>query len=132
MGDSMVHKSMKTILILIGIYLLYIVIFCVVIPFFYKPKENPSWKPTVNLSQLKKTGVSSDKVVLLQDRQDSGLARLQLIKNAKKSIDISTYAIQKGTYTDLFFASLFEAADRGVRVSIVIDGIVNQFNKGNP
>ncbi|MEM5590781.1 phospholipase D-like domain-containing protein [Niallia circulans] len=73
--------------------------------------------------------MSSDKVVLLQDREDSGLARLQLIKNAKKSIDLSTYAIQKGTYSDLFFASLFEAADRGVKVRILLDGMVNQFNK---
>lgn len=125
----MIHKSINIILVLVGCYLLYLIVFCVIVPYFYKPKENSSWNPAVNLSQNEENVVSSDKVVLLQDREDSGLARLQLIKNAKKSIDLSTYAIQKGTYSDLFFASLFEAADRGVKVRILLDGMVNQFNK---
>lgn len=125
----MIGNSLKTIMVLAGVYLLYIVISCVIVPYFYDPKSDPFWKPTTKLNQNDKKVVSPDKVVLLQDREDSGLARLQLIKNAKESIDISTYAIHKGPYANLFFGCLFDAANRGVKVRILLDGIVNQFNK---
>ncbi|WP_284561517.1 phospholipase D-like domain-containing protein [Bacillus sp. T2.9-1] len=129
MGDNMIGHSLKTIMVFVGVYLLYIVISCVVVPYFYHPKADPFWKPATKLNQNDKKVVSPDKVVLLQDREDSGLARLQLIKNAKKSVDISTYAIHKGPYADLFFGCLFDAANRGVKVRLLLDGIVNQFNK---
>lgn len=125
----MIGNSLKTIMVLAGVYLLYIVISCVVVPYFYDPKADPLWKPTIKLNQNDKKVLSPDKVVLLQDREDSGLARLQLIKNAKESVDISTYAIHKGPYADLFFGCLFDAANRGVKVRLLLDGIVNQFNK---
>ncbi|MER2059267.1 MAG: phosphatidylserine/phosphatidylglycerophosphate/cardiolipin synthase family protein, partial [Niallia sp.] len=107
----MIGNSLKTITVLAGVYLLYIVISCVIVPYFYDPKSDPFWKPTTKLNQNDKKVVSPDKVVLLQDREDSGLARLQLIKNAKESIDISTYAIHKGPYANLFFGCLFDAAN---------------------
>ncbi len=125
----MIMNSLKTILVLGGIYLLYIVISCVIVPYFYEPKEVPSWRPASYFNQNKKRGMSPDKVVLLQDREESGLARLQLIKNAKESVDISTYAIHKGTYSDLLFGCIFEAANHGVKVRILLDGVVSQFNK---
>ena len=125
----MIGKSLKIILVLAGVYLLYIVVSCVIVPSFHEPKADSSWKPKIDLNQNDIKGVSPDKVVLLQDREDSGLARLQLIKNAKESVDISTYAIHKGPYADLLFGCIFDAANRGVKVRILLDGIVNKFNQ---
>lgn len=53
------------------------------------------------------------------------MARIQIIENAKESLNISYFSIEKGESPDLFFGALLEAADRGVQVNIILDGIFN-------
>lgn len=57
-------------------------------------------------------------------RSESGAARVQLIKQANESIDIAYHTLSEGTYSDYFFKTLIEAADRGVKVRIIWDGLI--------
>ncbi|WP_426250204.1 phospholipase D-like domain-containing protein [Paenibacillus pabuli] len=68
-------------------------------------------------------GSTTDRVLLLEDGFQSGQVRIQTIREAKTSIDVSYYSIQKGKTSELFFAALFNAADRGVHIRIILDGI---------
>jgi len=59
----------------------------------------------------------SDAVRMLDDPTEAGAARVDIIQQAQKTIDVEYYAIQEGKSADLFLGLLFEAADRGVRVT---------------
>lgn len=67
--------------------------------------------------------ISSDSIVLLEERDDAWVSRINLIENAKESLDIAYYTIHKGVISETFFATIVEAADRGVQVRILFDGI---------
>jgi cardiolipin synthase C len=60
----------------------------------------------------------------LKIRSESGAARVQLIKQANESIDIAYHTLSEGTYSDYFFKTLIEAADRGVKVQTIWDGLI--------
>ena len=54
---------------------------------------------------------------------DALAARLLIISRAEKSIDAQYYLVGDDPIGDLFFAALLDAADRGVRVRLLIDDI---------
>nr|WP_275581471.1 phosphatidylserine/phosphatidylglycerophosphate/cardiolipin synthase family protein [Amphibacillus cookii] len=55
---------------------------------------------------------------------------MDLIESAQHSLDISYYAMQGGETVDLFHAHLLAAADRGVQVRFLIDGIFHNMRFG--
>ena len=63
----------------------------------------------------------------LNDGVDALAARLLLAGRAEKSIDVQYYLIKDDVVGRVFFLSLIEAADRGVRVRLLID---DMFTKG--
>jgi putative cardiolipin synthase len=67
-----------------------------------------------------------DRVVLVEEREISAKIKINLIENAKKSLDISYFQVQKDEAGILFFAGLIEAAKRGVKVRILLDGKCNK------
>ena len=50
-------------------------------------------------------------------------SRLAMIESAEEAIDISYYSIHDGYSRDVFFYALHEAAERGVSIRIIIDGV---------
>ena len=66
---------------------------------------------------------SVDRVALIEFPNDAAFVRLQMIEFATKSLDVSYYTTHWGETTEIFFALLQEAADRGVKVRIILDGI---------
>ncbi len=65
----------------------------------------------------------SDRLVILDSPSSAGLARMKIIAQAEKKLDIAYFSIETGESPDLFFAALLEAADRGVQVNLLLDGI---------
>ena len=63
---------------------------------------------------------------LLSDSLDSLAARLLLAKRAERSLDAQYYLITNDPVGYLFIGSLLEAADRGVRVRLLLDDIQTQ------
>lgn len=79
------------------------------------------------LSTLKNASFPSkeknDQVILLEEGRQSEEARIHLIEEAKESIQIAYYTLHQGMVTDTFLSLLIKAADRGVQVNIILDGI---------
>lgn len=65
----------------------------------------------------------TNQVMLLDDGFESGQARIQMIREAKRIIRLSYYSIQKGKTAEWVLGALIEAADRGVKVQLLLDGI---------
>ncbi len=63
-------------------------------------------------------------VRLLISGQDAFLARMELTKSAQKGIDLQYYIWNKDLTGRLFTNQLLEAADRGVRVRLLVDDMV--------
>lgn len=68
-----------------------------------------------------------DRAVLIEDEWSAWLARIHIIENAASSLDIMYHAIHPGKSSDILFGTIIEAADRGVTVRILMDGLVNRF-----
>ena len=62
-------------------------------------------------------------VSLLNYGQDALLARIHLIRSAKKTIDFQTYIWANDEVGELFFHELLRASRRGVKVRVIVDQI---------
>lgn len=68
-----------------------------------------------------------DRAVLIDDRVFAGISRIYLIEKSTKSLDVSFHSVHKGLSSDMFYAALFQAADRGVEIRLLLDGIFHNF-----
>jgi len=64
---------------------------------------------------------------VLVDGVDAAVTRLSLAEQAERSIDVQYYLIKRDQIGLVFLQSLLSAADRGVRVRLLLD---DMFNKG--
>ncbi|MBD5132652.1 MAG: hypothetical protein HDT28_08730 [Clostridiales bacterium] len=69
-----------------------------------------------------------ERALLLPSSASSFARRLRLIEDAKKSVDFMVYDVRKQDYAFYFFTALVRAADRGVKVRIVLDGKFGRLN----
>jgi cardiolipin synthase C len=111
------------IILILILYLMYITIFGIVIFKYKHPQVSSTFKEQHKVERFYGDEASSDRVILLEEKMFSGLARVNLMQNAQESIDVAYYAIKKGYITDLLFGMILDAADRGVKVRILLDGI---------
>lgn len=63
----------------------------------------------------------TDRVLLVESTKDSFAVRVQMLRCAVRSIDLVYHSIRRGAATDVLLGELLLAADRGVRVNILID-----------
>lgn len=68
--------------------------------------------------------VGEDRVALIDPAKEAFLARIAMIDAAKVSVDLASHAFTGGNSTELLMGTLVEAADRGVKVRIIVDGIL--------
>ncbi len=122
-------KKGKTVLFLLCIILiafgLYSLAFAV-FPYYFPPKNRKEYKILSSLGEKD----TSDRAGLIADPVEAGRIRLKLIREAKGQIDVVIHLVESGEYTSLFMASLIEAADRGVKVRFMCDGLLG-FSSGS-
>ncbi|MDR5659083.1 phospholipase D family protein [Serpentinicella sp. ANB-PHB4] len=117
----------KNIIKKIGIvYAIYLIVFGVIVFAFH---SNYTDKPDVQQYLSEEEG--PDRVVLLEDRYASAIGRINLIENAEKSVDIAYYTLHKGIMSDVFYGKLLEAADRGVQIRFLVDGMFHNMRGKN-
>jgi len=120
-------KIRKTVRCIIRFYIIYAFIFGVLLFSLYNPASTEDLKDDF-IEPYNREELSQDRVVLVEGRYDSGLSRVNLIENAEKTLDIAYYTLHDGVSTDIFFNSIIEAADRGIKVRILLDGIFHNLN----
>ena len=83
------------------------------------PDSGPLVETSRGLARGRASSHSS--VLLLEENKEALEWRLALIDSARSSIDIQVYLWHPGASSALLFDRLFEAADRGVRVRLLVD-----------
>lgn len=66
---------------------------------------------------------SDERVALMEFGPDAWQARINMIEAAEETLDISYFYMEDGSSVPLFYAHVVEAADRGVQVRYLMDGI---------
>ena len=80
--------------------------------------------------------IQNGRAVIIEKNPEALLQRVQrvrLIKNAKKEIILSTFAFQSDESGKLILGALYDAADRGVHIRLLVDGMESWIDmEGNP
>ncbi len=115
-------KSKKIIRKLILAYITYFLV-AGIIAFGFLPV--PGVESAVDNSFDESVSVSNgqDEALLLEGLEIGKLARVNLIENAEESLDIAYYMVHKGDAADIFYGQILDAADRGVQVRLILDGM---------
>jgi cardiolipin synthase C len=116
-------------IILVCASLLYITVSVAVIFYYHKPTVS-NYKETHSVDRFYGENTTQDRVILLEEKSFSALARIHLLENAEESIDVAYYTIHEGYIADLLLGMIFDAADRGVKVRILLDGMFHNL-RGN-
>lgn len=122
MKKSYTINIIKALKFSLKIYIIYAAI-CSVIIFGIQKHENSDYLYTHSTDRFFSESVGQDRVVLIEDMENAGLARVNIIQNAEETLDISYHAMDKGVSSNILVASILEAADRGVKVRLLLDGI---------
>lgn len=69
-----------------------------------------------------------ERATLLPSDAQSYLLHMDLIEDAQKSIDYMVYDSYEEQYTQYYYTALVRAADRGVKVRIILDGKMGKLN----
>lgn len=111
----------KAIVIFLLLLILYTFIMGVLI--FARPGKIANNNSYLSPPDFYSDKVGPDRGILLDNPLDSGIARLKIIGDAQETLDISYFCIKDGESPNLFFGALIEAADRGVQVNLLLDGL---------
>jgi len=115
-------RKIKSLIIkILIIYALYVFISGILIFLFYHP--NTTYLNNIELERFRNGETGPDRVALIEDKHEAGLSRINLIESAEETLDIAYYTIHEGISSNIFYGKVLEAADRGIRVRILLDGI---------
>ena len=78
--------------------------------------------PFVNTNYYGNGTAGPDRIALLESPVEGLGIRLQLFRTATRTLDVVLHTIHEGVSTHAFFDGLQQAANRGVRVRILLDG----------
>ncbi|HZJ85078.1 MAG TPA: phospholipase D family protein [Syntrophomonadaceae bacterium] len=115
-------NKFKLLQIIILVWFIYIFLTAVLIFAHTKP-ISPDYMSNSLVANFYAEEVGPDRGILIDNPLDSGLARLKIINDAQETLNISYFSIETGESPNLFFGALLEAADRGVKVNLLLDGI---------
>lgn len=105
------------------VFLLYVVLGALV-PFMYQPKVKKEYRQQSNTSRFyNENATSVDRAAIVETSKEALDIRMTMFEEAKKRIVLSTFDIRLGESCTDIFSSLLEAADRGVQVQILVDGL---------
>ena len=112
----------KTLALLVKLYLIYALAAGVLV-FALPVQEETGYQREIDPRRFCGEGEGPDRVVLLEDPYLAALARHDLILGAQETVDAAYYSLARDHSAEAFFAALLDAADRGVQVRILLDGI---------
>ena len=110
-------KLIKVIVILILLWLLYMVVCMVIPPLFQKPAAAGE-----TAAPCQENSEAQERVLCIDNNMDALLWRLRLIEAARERLVLTTFDFRDDHSGQDIMAALLNAADRGVRVQILVDG----------
>lgn len=116
-----INKVFKTIVFIILMFLLFVLIGSIV-PCFFKKEVSESNKDKLSSLDYKSNELGPDKATVIESPTDSLNTRMELVKNAKETLYISTYKLADSESSRAFLGEIIKAANRGVKVEFILDG----------
>lgn len=103
------------------------------LPFVHTKETGEAFKQQFRVDAFYGEGESVDRARVVETSMDALESRLLMIHQAENEIILSTFDIREGQSSRDIFSSLLEAADRGVKVRILVDGLYGAVHMhGNP
>lgn len=118
---KLIWKLFRIVLTLLLAFLMYVVIGGVV-PFLHHPDVSQTKKEAVESTQFYSDSAGPDRATIIEDNEEALKMRLRVIKDAKKTLILSTFDFRSDDAGKDILAALLNAADRGVKVEIFADG----------
>lgn len=124
-GDRMNRK--KVLKIIVFSLLAYVVYFVIgmLAPFIQMKSVSSDYKKEIDVTSFynQNNRSSHEYAKIIESNKEALDVRLDMIKRAKEEIILSTFDIREGNSTTDTFSVMTEAADRGVKVKILVDGL---------
>lgn len=115
------RKKWKWVVLLLMLFLIYELIGALA-P-FVSPKKVTGELPETAEFYGKDYRKDIDRAAVIESNKEALSLRLAMFEEAKESIVMTSFDIREGESTSDIFASLLAAADRGVKVRIIVDGM---------
>lgn len=126
------HKIMGRIVIFIVCVLIYILVGAIA-PFLSLKAVEDSYQEEYTQQSYTGEGISVDEAGIVEGSEDALDIRLLMIANAKEKIRLATFSMKPDEACMKVCAALYEAAERGVQVEILVDGLSGEWDmKRNP
>ena len=126
-----IKMILKYLIILIFIFLMYLLIGSIIPSLINRNVETNTKKAVDNTNFYNKDKIGPDKATIIETPTDSLSIRMELIKSAKKSIDITTYKIADSESTRAFLGEIVKSANKGVKINLILDGKSYFYGKNN-
>ncbi|WP_282923577.1 phospholipase D-like domain-containing protein [Mediterraneibacter massiliensis] len=112
------RKALFLFLVLLAIY-----ISAIVIPYIPHKKVSENFKKQFQPDSCYGDSPGSERIAYITDNMDALIFRLKLIESAQEEIILSTFDFNADKSGKDIMAALLQAADRGVHIRVVVDGI---------
>lgn len=120
----------KKFLIIFLLFIFFIFLFsCVVLPRFHQKSKLDFHKNPVAFPQ--NLGASTERILCIDDNEQALLWRLRVIEEAKEELILTTFDFGDDESGRDIMAALLQAARRGVKVQIIVDGGNGLLNLSN-
>ena len=116
----------RGILLLVVIYAAMALVPCAV-----PPQQTAAQKADTSWMEAEASDLNADRALLLPTGEEALATRLALIQNAQTSIDLGSYIYAADESGYKISAALLAAAERGVKVRLITDGLIGWINLGN-
>ena len=115
-------KSIKITGLLLGIFFLSVILVNILMPAFqHEISEEYVGQHARTIYESEEPG--SERILCIDDNEEAFLWRLRMIGNAKESIVLATFDLRDDVCGTDIMAALLHAAERGVKVKLLVDGI---------
>ena len=129
------HKICKILLVILAIFLCvaFYELLGICVAYKKQPEVSNTTKKETKNGSWNKCSENTERAVIIEKNPEALLQRVRLIKNAKKEIILSTFAFQSDESGKLILGALHDAADRGVHIRLLVDGMESWLDmEGNP
>ena len=102
--------------------LILLYILAVVVPYIEHKEVSPEYRAAFEDRRFYGTGVGPERAAYIDNNKDALFCRINLIGNAEEEIILSTFDFNGDSSGTDMVSALFCAAERGVRVRVLVDG----------
>ena len=99
------------------------ILFAGLLPFVKARKVGEDYIETASVDRFYSEITGVDRAAIIEDSSQALDIRMQMFEQAKERIVLSTFSIKTDRVSEEIFAALIAAADRGVKVQLIIDGL---------